>query len=168
MKVKILEVESGELIKATIKSGLSKKLPSIQEGWRFNFNKHINKPNSKGFIIVKEETPEIIEGCLIFQMKEGIIPYMSFIEVAPHNFGNKKDYDYVAGCLIAYACKLSYIHGKQHHNGALTFDVKEENEVDEKKFKAIYCAKYGATEIFGRMEIFGENSENLIKKYLDT
>lgn len=58
---------------------------------------------------------------------------MAYIEVAPHNRGIDKKYDLVAGCLIAYACRLSFIHGKDAYKGWLAFDVQEEDPKEEKK-----------------------------------
>lgn len=40
MKVKILKIEAGKLVNAEILEGEKFSLPSLQEGWRFNFPKH--------------------------------------------------------------------------------------------------------------------------------
>ena len=55
---------------------------------------------------------------------------MALLEVAPHNKGNQKKYDRVAGCLIAFAYRQSVIQGKEHFNDMLFFEVLEEKEAD--------------------------------------
>lgn len=142
-------------------------LPSITDGWRFNFKKHSKKANFQTYILVSSETPDQIEGCLIFQLKDAVEPYMAYVEVAPHNKGKNKHYDKVAGCLIAFACRLSFIHGKGDYKGWLTFDVMEESEKAKVKLMTIYCVKYGALK-WGdtTMVIPPEGSEKLINNFL--
>ena len=109
----------------------------------------------------------MIEGCLIFEMRNGVEPYMAFMEVAPHNRGQEKVLEHIAGCLIATACRLSEKHGKDHYRGWLTFDVRERQKEDEIKLMAVYCQKYGALR-WGEttMLISPENGEELISKFL--
>jgi len=104
MKVKITLLKTGEKVDALIKEGKISELPSIHENWRFNFDKELKKlKNATGYVLVTEETPHIIEGCMIFQLIDNKMPYMSYVEVAPHNKTGGKKYDHVAGCLIAFA-----------------------------------------------------------------
>src|SRR6185437_4820088 len=168
MNVKILKVEINELVKAEIKEGKKLQLPSIQEGWRFNFPKHAKAKGADTYVLVTEETPDIIEGCLIYKMLENEEPYMAYIEIAPHNKGKDKKYDRVAGCLIAFACRLSFILGEEHYKGWLAFDVQESSEEDQKKLMTLYSSRYKAKK-FGEttMIIAPEDGEALIQKYLE-
>lgn len=167
-KVKLLNVASEDLINGAIRKGKPKEMPSIQTGWQFNFNKHSKLPNSKTYVLVTEETPDIIEGCLVFQMQDKIVPYLAYVEIASHNKSKPKRFDYVAGCLIAYACKLSFDYGKGHHQGFLTFDVKEENEADKIKLMGLYSTKYKAFRIDETtMLIVPKNGKSLIQLYLE-
>jgi hypothetical protein len=168
MKVKIIQLVDDKTIEAVIINAKKLKLPSIADGWRFNFNKHSKKSGFRTYALVCEETPEIIEGCLIFQIKEKMEPYMAFIEIAPHNKGENKKYDKVAGCLIAFACRLSFKEGEGDYMGWLAFDVIEENKEDEIKLMALYCEKYGALK-FGEttMVITPENGQILITEFLN-
>ncbi len=167
MKVKILEVSSGELADASIESR-SLDLPGLQEGWRFAFDKQIRKlSDAKAYVLVTEETPDIIEGCLIFQMKGKVVPYMAFVEVAPHNKTNAKKYDYVAGCLIAFAFKQSIILGKGDYKAWLSFDVSEEKEEDQIKLMGMYSQKYNAVKVDEtQMYIMDDAGDALIENYL--
>lgn len=168
MKVKLLDKEKCE-IASEILEGQKVKLPSIYDGWRFNFKKHSKSANTFTYALVTIERPDIIEGCLIYKMLNKNEPYMAFIEVAPHNKGSDKQYDLVAGCLIAYACRLSFIHGQGPYNGWLAFDVQEDNKEAEEKLMKLYSSKYKAKrfEKTTTMLISPADGESLIKTYLN-
>jgi hypothetical protein len=168
MKVEIVRIGDKQLVNASILPSGKFTLPSITDGWRFNFKSHSKKKGFQTYILVCEESPTEIEGCLIFQFRDKVEPYMAFIEIAPHNKGKNKRYDKVAGCLIAYASRLSFINGKDHFKGWLAFDVLEEDKDDEIKLMALYCEKYGALR-WGdtTMVLSPEVGEKLIIEYLN-
>ncbi len=86
---------------------------------------------------------------------------MDVIEIAPHNFGSSnKRFDYVAGCLIAFACRESFkIEG--NYKGFLAFTSKT-NLIEW------YEKKYGALQALGRrMYINDTIGLKLIGKYLE-
>jgi hypothetical protein len=171
MKVKILNVNSNILVGAAIIDSATQKniiLPSITEGWRFNFKKHSKTNGVKTYILICEETPNIIEGCLAFKMKDKNEPFISYIEIAPHNKSENRKYDKVAGCLIAFACRLSFFHGEDDYKGWLTFEVLEEHKENEIKLMSLYSNKYNALR-FGEtttMVIPPEGCEKLINEFL--
>lgn len=170
MKVKILRIKDNTLVDAEIlDSKLTKmNLPSVVDGWRFNFKKQSQRKGFETYVLVREETPEIIEGCLIFEMKGSIEPYMAFIEIAPHNQGKEKEYHRVAGCLIAFACRMSFMKGNDDYKGWLAFDVLEEEKENEIKLMAMYSKQYNASR-FGEttMVIPPIGSEKLINEFLN-
>jgi hypothetical protein len=167
MYVKILELKTNTEVKSKI-SLVTKnkaKLPSINDGWRFNFSKHSKGKDYETYTLTTLSTPDIIEGCLIINTKAASQVYTAFVEVAPHNRGNSKVYDKVAGCLIAFACRQSFINDKE---GYLAFDVLEEKKEDEIKLMTLYSQKYNALRYEGSntMIIFPEGSEKLINEFL--
>ena len=167
MNVKILEAKTKIDVKSTI-SLITKnktKLPSINDGWRFNFSKHATGKDYETYTLTTVKTPEIIEGCLIINTKTPFQVYMAFVEVAPHNRGNEKIYDSVAGCLIAFACRQSFIKGKE---GYLAFDVLEEKKENELRLMKLYSQKYNAVRLDNSttMIILPEGSEILINEFL--
>ena len=92
---------------------------------------------------------------------------MAFVEVAPHNKTVAKRYDYVAGCLIAFAFRQSIIQGKGNYKAWLTFDVMEEKVDDQIKLMGMYSLKYGAVRVDEtQMYIMDDAGDALIKKYL--
>jgi len=168
MKVRVIKTATAEEVDALIKKGKVSELPSIQQNWRFNFDKELKKlKNATGYLLVTEETPDVIEGCMIFQLIDKKEPYMAFVEVAPHNKKDAKIYDHVAGCLIAFAYQLSVTEGVGDYNSMLQFDVMEEKKEDEVKLMALYSTKYNAKR-WGdtTMVIMDEDGEALVKKYL--
>ncbi|MCH8536024.1 MAG: hypothetical protein LAT51_13210 [Flavobacteriaceae bacterium] len=90
---------------------------------------------------------------------------MAYIEIAPHNKGIAKKYKRVAGCLIAFACRRSFVEGKE---GYVAFDVLEESHENEKKLMEMYSKKYKAVRLDNTttMIILPEGSEKLINEFL--
>jgi len=167
MNANVTCVSSGASVAAKIIQPDRVNLPSLNDGWRFNFHKHARKKNCRAFVLVCEDTPDVIEGCLIFEMRHGVEPCMAFIEVVPHNRGKDRVYADVAGCLIAAACRVSQKCGEGYHKGWLTFDVMEERKEDEIKLMAIYCQRYGAVRWGEKtMLITPENGRILVDRYL--
>ena len=169
MDVKIIKVATNGEVKAIIKPGKSAQLPSIQDNWRFNFDKQIKKlGNATAYVLVTEETPDIVEGCMIFQMVDKIRPNMAFVEIAPHNKIEERKYDRVAGCLIAFAFQRTLIEGNGDYNGILFLDVLEETKEDQQKLMKLYVEKYNAKIFRGtRMVIADDDGHELIKRYLE-
>jgi hypothetical protein len=171
MNVKVIEEESGKMLSAKITSNhqVVTDLPSIVDGWRFNFNKHSKRKNCQTFVLHCLHSLEIIEGCLIFEMKHDLEPYMAYIEIAPHNRHEKRKLRNVAECLIAFACRLSFVNGKGEYLGWLAFDVFEERKEDETKLMVMYSTKYKALRLGGTttMVIPPEGGEQLIDEFLN-
>ncbi|MEM1406790.1 MAG: hypothetical protein AAGG59_08455 [Bacteroidota bacterium] len=166
MNVKIIEYETKTEVKSKITEARIKTgLPTITDGWRFNFRKNSKRMNTKTYVLTANNTPDQIEGCLIINTEDQFQDYMAFVEVAPHNRGENRKYDRVAGCLIAFASRQSSISGKE---GYLAFDVLEENVEDEKKLMELYGSKYHAVRLgeSTTMIIVPEGSEKLIDEYL--
>jgi hypothetical protein len=86
---------------------------------------------------------------------------MAYLESAPHNRGNEKELDYVAGCLIAKACELSTLEGKGHFRGFLSFQCMDEDVIK------VYHHKYGATRVNETyMYIDPKAGNELVERYL--
>lgn len=169
MKIKIIVLGTGNKVDALIKEAKISDMPSIQEYWRFDFKKQMkNLKNATGYILVREDTPQVIEGCMIFQLVNKREPYLAFVEVALHNKGDEKRHDHVAGCLIAFAFKLSLIKGIGEFNGALHFKVGEKRKEDEIKLMTLYSTKYNAYRLGDSkiMAIYDADGEELIQRYL--
>lgn len=155
----IYELGNDKLIEVEIVIA-SGKMPFKKNGWKFDWNKLIKEKNTKTYILKLKGDSESIEGILQLRIENDML-IMDVIEIAPHNFGStNKKFDYVAGCLIAFACRESFkLEG--NYKGFLTF-VSKTNLIDW------YKKKYGATQALGqRMYIDDVNGLKLIEKYLD-
>lgn len=166
MNVKILEVDSGEFTRAIIYERGKKKLPTLNDNWIFDFNKHAKSPHVSVYILSHEDTPMIIEGCMIYSIHNSFGSFMNYLEVAPRNKGINGKYKRIAGCLIAYACSLSF-EKSEIDKGILTFQAFGKNEASEKKLEKLYQDRYGAKKNpWGYMEIHQTEGKKLMKEYL--
>lgn len=156
--VEILDVLNNKKIKAEIILAEKANMPLKKDGWNFNWKQLIKNENTKSFLLRLFETPHTIEGVLQLRI-EGEMLIMDLVEIAPHNIGKNKRYDYVAGCLISFACKESFkIEG--NYKGYLTF-VSKSNLIEW------YSSQYGAKQALGqKMFIDPEKGVELINKYL--
>ena len=120
-------------------------------------------------MIVDMETQEI-QGCLIFQMVDKYTPYMAFVEKAPHNKGVQARFELVAECLVAFACRQSFIKvaDGRDEKGWLMFDVREEKEEDVLKLMSYYSKTFKAVRFQKTTTMFiqPEDGRGLIEKYL--
>lgn len=158
--VYILDVINERLVKAEIVPAGNNKMPQKKDGWNFNWKQLTQEQNSETFFLKTVDPPQNIEGAIQLKIENEML-IMDVLEVAPHNIGSKnKKYDYVAGCLIAFACRESFkLEGT--YKGFLTFVSK----TDLIKW---YIAKYGATVALGqRMFIDDKKGIQLIEEYLD-
>lgn len=81
MRVKIIRVIDNTAVDAVITlPAASLILPSVTDGWRFNFKTNTKKERLQTYVLLCEETPKTIEGCLSFKMRSKTEPYMSYIE----------------------------------------------------------------------------------------
>lgn len=173
MEVNILEVATGAWVEAVITTIATPALPSMQEGWHFNFARELRglKNCSTYGLTIKGE--EQLQGCMAFQLQpqgatEPALPFMPLLEVAPHNFGKNKAYQLVAGCLLAYAYVLSSQKGQAYNQGILAFEVGEKNPAHEIRLMSLYCQKYGAKR-WGESNLLfitKEAGKQLIETYL--
>jgi len=157
--VYILDILNNKLVKAEIVFTKTNDIPLKKDGWNFNWRQLTKNDNSQSYVLKLINSKKSVEGALLLKIEEEML-IMDVLEVAPHNIGNKKRYDYVAGSLIAYACRESFkIEG--NYKGFLTF-VSKTNLIDW------YSEKYGAELALGqRMFIDWENGKRLIEKYLN-
>lgn len=156
----ILDVVNDSLTKAEIVPADYSNAPLKKDGWNFNWRQLIQEQNSKTFLLKTIELPKSIEGAIQLKIENKML-IMNALEIAPHNIGSKnKKYDYVAGCLIAFACRESF-KLESDYKGFLTF-------VSKTNLIKWYADKYGAVAALGqRMYIDDINGVKLVKEYLE-
>lgn len=156
----VFDILNNQLTEAEI-IPLTKKedIPLKKDGWNFNWRQLARQDNSQPYILKLVDPPKTVEGALLLRIEAEML-IMDVLEIAPHNVGKNKRFDFVAGALIAYACRESFkIEG--NYKGFLTFVAKT-------KLIDWYKKKYGAELTLGqRMFIDWENGKKLIEEYLN-
>lgn len=76
MDVKTLQVDEKSVVDAKILNAktLTINLPTLTDGWYFNFRKHSKVANYVTYVLVSKRNPLSIEGCLIFEMRKKVEP----------------------------------------------------------------------------------------------
>src|SRR5690554_4394042 len=156
----ILDVKKDQLVKAEIVVPEPNEIPLKKDSWNFNWRELSKENKSRTFILKTIGLNPSVEGALQLKTENEML-IMNILEIAPHNIGRKnKKYDYVAGCLIAFACKESFKLNSAY-KGFLTFMAKT-------SLMKWYSEKYGAKVGLGqRMYIDSENGLKLINEYLE-
>ena len=156
----VLEGHSGFLQEAEIVKAVNSDLPLKKDGWSFNWKTAFKKTNSEIYILrIKKDKYKTVQGVIQLVFHNGMIS-IELIEVHPNNRGKNKKYDLVAGCLIAFGCRESFILDNDYQ-GYLTFESKT-------VLIDVYLEKYGAIQTFkNKMYISPEQGIKLISKYLD-
>lgn len=155
MKVNLYDNTRRKKVVGTISKATKKDLPKTK--WKFNWK----SLHSKNALIYKLEYEDEIQGLLkLTEVDEGYYE-MSNLELSPNNYGKKGNFDNVAGCLIAYACLISFQLNSGNYRGYLAFTSKGELI---KHYEKNYFAELVYRE---KMIIFPKNGKKLIKKYLN-
>ncbi len=159
MDIQLKDTVTNELINAKILLANFKDMPLKDDGWNFNW-RELFKEEGIFYKVVLNEYSGKPEGLIKMTVENKDMLVLNYIEVAPHNYGSSGRYDYVAGCLIAFASNLSFEIGRGHFIGFLVFNSKT-------KLISLYESKYGATRIGGqRMYIDPKAGRKLMKQYL--
>lgn len=155
----ILDKQTSNLVEIEIVKGTLKDMPVKKDGWNFNWRSILKKNDTETYILRLKSNPSSIQGLLHLKEQEGMI-IMDLVEIAPHNIGQKnKRYEYVAGCLIAFACRQTF-KLESNYKGFLSFESKT-------KLIEWYKEKFYAKIAIGqKMYIEPEDGEKLIEEYL--
>lgn len=156
----VRDLKDNKLIEAEIVLATYKDMPLMKNGWKFNWRRTFSKKNGSIYVLRLKSNHDLIQGVLYLKQASEML-VMDSIEIAPHNVGKEnKRYDYVAGCLIAYACRETF---KQSNNykGFLPFESKTDL-IDW------YIENYGAKIAMNNKMYFDPTiGRDLIEKYLD-
>lgn len=145
---------------AFIKDAKRRDLPPQREGWQFRWRTLGRVEGGRFYKLTTKKAPARIEGMLMLTLFNDEMVYMNNIEVAPHNFGQSKRFQNVAGCLLAYACYKSFEWGRGDYQGFLAFDSKTQ-------LIELYQQKYGATHARGHKMFFDPTAgQALMETYL--
>ena len=158
MKVNLYDNIKKREVVGIISNSLKKELPGKVSKWSFDW-KYLCTKDSE---IFKLSYVDDIQGLLkMTKVDEGYFE-MSNLEISPSNYGSKGKLNNVAGCLIAYACLLTFQRNTGNYKGYLAFTSKGE-------LISHYEKNYYAELVFReKMIISPQNGKKLIKKYLQS
>lgn len=127
----------------------------VKSNWQFNWKKELNDSSKKIYKLVIVNNPKIIQGLICISDNHDHI-FMHLIENAKFNKGKNKLYNGVAGNLVAFACKESFLKG---YDGIVSFIAKT-------KLIKHYEDTLGA-KIFNENQMYIDTleSEKLVSRY---
>jgi hypothetical protein len=84
------------------------KQTTKKNGWNFNWKQELSNSYREVYKLTIVNNPSIIQGLISLTVKSDHV-YLELIESAPFNLGKNKLYEGVAGNLVAFACKVSWL-----------------------------------------------------------
>lgn len=155
----VREVKTDKLRKVSIEKIELKNIKIVSKEYDFDWLKLSKQTGSMTYALKPDEQLDKVLGLLHLTKSKGML-IMNLLEVTKENIGKLKRYDYIAGCLIAFACQQSF-EMESSYKGFLTFNAKTE-------LVELYTTKYYARQINGqRMYIDPESGVKLINEYLN-
>lgn len=153
--MKILHRKSGELHEATIELVQNEDWEIIEKSGKFLFN--WKKEKKRIVQKIRRKIESEVLGLVSFEdiPKEFRI-HIHLIENSNSNKGRHKEYDFVAGCLIARTCEIAF---EKNYDGFVSLEPKTE-------LVSLYKEKYGFRAMGNYLYTELSNSELLIQKYL--
>lgn len=159
MKVQVFDTREKEWLPAAVLEAEAGDLPLKKNGWQFNW-RQLFRTTEASFFRLALEKDGTLQGMLMLSLLFEEMLYMDNLEVAPHNLGRKGRFGHVAGSLIAFACRQSFLFGKGAYQGYLTFTSKSE-------LVPLYQERYGASLAMGQKMFIGpDQGKLLMKQYL--
>jgi len=151
----LFEKSSGQKIPAKIEPMEHKDFKEIKEKRTFGFNWELEKDNLV-FKILRLDTNEIVGLMSILDFPRELRIEINLIEASKDHVGKNKRLENIAGCLIAYACKISFEKG---YLGFVSLIPKTE-------LINHYIEEYGFRQFGNQLAIQLEASEALMLKFL--
>lgn len=133
----------------------TKDFKLIKKQKQFSFDWELEKPYDLYKLVLKEQK-EIVGLMSLIDFPEELRIEIHLLELAKENTGKDKKIERIAGCLIAYACKLSFVKG---YDGFVSL-------VPKTRIINHYQQAYGFMQFGRQLAVLGEVSRSLIQKYL--
>ncbi len=130
--------------------------PKIKKIDQFEFDWAREKKNFV-FKIHKKNEDEILGLISLIDITRELRIEIHLLEISKNNIGKNKEIDRLAGCLIAYACRIAY---QKDYGGFVSL-------VSKTKIIKLYKEKYGFKEMGTHLFTELHNSNFLINEYLN-
>lgn len=128
---------------------------AIEKSDQFSFNWRVEQVHDVYKIYLVDERDQILGLMSLEDVKAESRIHIHLIEVSLHNQGKNKEYDRIAGCLLGYACQLS-------------FDLSYEGFVSLKPKTVLidhYQENYGFHKVGTMLAIGSDSAKELVQTY---
>lgn len=152
----LIDKTTGKKLKGLIEIVSKKELKALKKNTDFSFDWNLEIENE----ILKirlEKNKEILGLMSLIDFPEELRMHINIIESSTAQRGKDKSILNIPGCLIGYACKISF---KKGYDGFVSL-------VSKTKLVKYYHQTYGFIEFGTHMAVFNEISESIIQKYFD-
>ncbi len=151
------DLKSGKTLKSIIEKVMDSNYQLVKSSKQFIFDWKLESKNEVYKIYLLGKEKEILGMMSLKDHPQEYRIHLNLIEIQAKNQGKGKKIDHIAGCLIAFACQLSFARG---YFGFVSLQPKT-------KLISLYQKKYGFRQ-YGRLLGVEQASANyLIQKYLN-
>ena len=151
----LIEKKTGKKVSAEIELINKKDLAALKKNKNFGFDWSLEN-NSQTFKLKITESDEIIGLISLVDYPEEFRIHINLIEASKIYRGKNKKILNIPGCLIAFACKLSF---KKGYEGFVSL-------IPKTQLIKYYMQNYGFLQFGRQLAILEEISESLIQKFI--
>lgn len=155
--MKLKRTSDDEELEAVIKKLISEDFDLLEDSQRFVFDWSIERRSDVYKITLISDVDNILGLIMIIDYPSESRIHIDLLESSKENTGANKEFDNIAGCLIAFTASLSFERG---YSGYVSLDPKSQ-------LIELYRNKYGFEEAGYMMVSQLRNSQELINKYLN-
>ena len=154
--MKLINQRTGKKQIGIIEKVKNQDLKKIQKTNQLSFD-WLKETGNEIYKIRLENSEKVIGLLSITDIPEELRVHINLIESSKENIGKNKEFENIAGCLIAFACKIAFLKG---YDGFVSL-------IPKTKLIGHYQKQYGFISVGRQMSVFMESSNLLISKYLD-
>jgi hypothetical protein len=148
--------ETGESLEAIIERVIESDYRRIKSSKEFDFDWKLEKKNEVYKIYLLDQKKDILGLMSLIDYPEEYRIHLNLIELGNKNKGKSKTIDNIAGCLLAFACDISFVKG---YYGFVSLQPKS-------KLIDLYQDKYGFRQYGRLLAVEQASAQALINKYL--
>jgi len=151
----LVDTKTGNRIKGTIKKLTKAKVKKLKGGRKFEFDWSLEEANEV-YGIMRTGSTELLGLISLTDVSEELRIHINLIESAIPYRGKNKEIDGIPGCLIGFACEMSF---KKGYDGFVSL-------VPKTRLVDYYHEKFGFLMMGKNMVVFLEIAQGIVKKYL--
>jgi hypothetical protein len=150
----LINVKTGERINGRIKKMTKAQVKKLKGSKKFQFDWSLEE--AKEVYSIKGSDNDLLGLISLTDVAEELRIHINLIESVIKHQGKNKEIDGIPGCLIGFACKMSFSKG---YDGFVSL-------VPKTRLVDYYHEKFGFLHMGKNMVVFLEIAQSIIKKYL--